>query len=68
MPLNDSPNVFSRFQIILHVKPFLQPSFWLLINKQTGLGRSNGIVVADEAFWRENTNVLVEPAFCLCFL
>jgi hypothetical protein len=27
-------------------------SFWLWLNKQTGLGRANGTVVADEAFWR----------------
>jgi hypothetical protein len=33
-------------------------SFWLWLNKQAGLGRSNGIVVIDDDFWKY-TKVLV---------
>ncbi|KAL5197518.1 hypothetical protein ABZP36_001030 [Zizania latifolia] len=29
--------------------------FWLWLNKQTGFGRANGTVVADEQFWKDNT-------------
>uniref|UniRef100_A0A0A9TM27 Uncharacterized protein n=1 Tax=Arundo donax TaxID=35708 RepID=A0A0A9TM27_ARUDO len=30
-------------------------SFWLWLNKQTGLGQANGTVVADDDFWRRHT-------------
>uniref|UniRef100_A0A0A9GCT8 Myb/SANT-like domain-containing protein n=1 Tax=Arundo donax TaxID=35708 RepID=A0A0A9GCT8_ARUDO len=30
-------------------------SFWLWLNKQTGLGRANGTVVASEDFWMKHT-------------
>ena len=32
---------------------------WLWLNKQTGLGRANGTVVASKSFWEEHTWVLV---------
>ena len=34
-------------------------SFWLWLNKHTGLGRANGTVVASNEFWKKHTNVLV---------
>jgi hypothetical protein len=33
-------------------------NFWLWCNKQKGLGRANGTVVADEEWWKKHTKVL----------
>ena len=33
-------------------------NFWLWLNKQTGLGRANGTVVATDKFWKDHTRVL----------
>ena len=34
-------------------------TFWIWLNKQTGLGRKNGTVVASDKFWKEATQVPV---------
>jgi hypothetical protein len=33
-------------------------TFWLWLNKQSGLGRSGGTVVADDAWWKKHTKVM----------
>ncbi|OEL30370.1 hypothetical protein BAE44_0008613 [Dichanthelium oligosanthes] len=30
-------------------------AFWLLLHKETGLGRGSGTVVADDDWWKQNT-------------
>lgn len=42
-------------------------TFWLWLNKQTGLGRANRIVVTSNKFWKDNTKVYyLVYMFCLC--
>ena len=43
-------------------------SFWLWLNKQTGLGRANGTVVASEAFWKQHTKVYYMVLMCSLFM
>jgi hypothetical protein len=42
-------------------------TFWLWLNKQTGLGRANRTVVASNKIWKDNTKVYyLVYMFCLC--